>query len=175
MGQRRAGDGAVGFAAVRVLALAFAALLSGCKSAPLIVGLVSGSAVGGATANPAVGFAVGVAASAATDTALRYYGRTRHQAEQDAIAAVAGGLDVGGRRPWKIEHDIPYGDAHGSLQVVRLIVSPLATCKEIAFSVDDGDTVAAPRAWYVTQVCQQGAVWKWAAADPAVERWGNLQ
>lgn len=150
--------------------------LSGCKSVPLIVGLVTGSAAGGATANPAVGFAVGVAASAATDSAVRYYGRRRQQAEQDAIAEVAGALPVGGRATWKIAHDIPLGDEHGELHAVRLIETPLATCKEIAFSVNDSDRPDTKRAWYVTQVCRVAPQsWKWAAAEPAVPRWGSLQ
>jgi hypothetical protein len=29
--------------------------------------------------------------------------------------------------------------------------------------------------WYAARVCQQGVRWKWADAEPAVARWGNLQ
>ena len=30
-------------------------------------------------------------------------------------------------------------------------------------------------AFYVAMVCREGATWNWAAAEPAVDRWGNLQ
>ncbi len=155
--------------------VALALFVSGCKSVPVIVGLVSGSAAGGATANPALGFAVGVAVAAVADSAERYYGRRRQQAEQDAIAATAGALMVGDIAPWKVVHDLPFGNEHGMLRSVRLIETPFATCKEIAFSVDDGEGPELKRAWYMTQVCQNGTSWKWSAAEPAVERWGNLQ
>ncbi len=75
------------------------------------------------------------------------------------------------------------------------------TCKEIVFSVDPGkpgpvppasvppasvpSTAAQPsptqvgaaqsRAFYTATVCLDGDRWKWASAEPAVERWGGLQ
>jgi hypothetical protein len=106
---------------------------------------------------------------------VRYYGRSRQGAEQDAIAEIAGGLPVGTEAAWKIEHTIPIGNEHGRLQVVRTIDSPLAACKEIAFSVDEGKGDRLQRSWYTTNICKQARVWKWAAAEPAVERWGFLQ
>lgn len=150
-------------------------LLSGCKGAPEIAAVLAGGATGGATGSPAIGFAVGVATDAAANYVYRYYGRARQGAEQDAIAEVAGELPVGTDAAWKIEHTIPIGDEHGRLQVVRTIDSPLAACKEVAFSVDEGKGAKLQRSWFTTSVCKQANKWKWATAEPAVERWGFLQ
>ena len=84
-------------------------------------------------------------------------------------------MELGDRRPWKIRHDIPIGNEHGEVQVTRVIATPLASCKELVFSVDSGSGEDLKREWYATQVCQNGQHWKWALADPAVERWGSLQ
>jgi len=191
MGVGGAGNRSLGLAAVtrlrpaampelapptRVVLLLFGmTLLSGCKAVPEIAGVVAGGTAGAATANPAVGFLVGVATDAATEAGLRYYGRTRQGAEQDAIAQVAGDLPVGAEAAWKIEHTIPFDNEHGRLRVVRTIDSPLAACKEIAFSVDEGRDRTLRQAWYVTSICKAAETWKWAAAEPAVERWGFLQ
>ena len=150
-------------------------LLAGCNAAPQIAALVTGSAAGAATANPALGFAVGVATDAGANYAFRWFSRSRQGAEQDAIAEVAGDLPVGTKADWKIEHTIPIGDEHGQLRVVRAIDSPLATCKELAFSVDEGKGDKLERSWFTTSICKQADTWKWAAAEPAVERWGFLQ
>jgi hypothetical protein len=181
VGLGRTGNGAVGLVAVRTLPLAAPALLvslillAGCNSVSQIAAVVGGGAAGGATCNPAIGFAVGVAIDASATYAVRYYGRSRQGAEQDAIAEVAGELPVGTEAAWKIEHYIPIGDEHGQLRVVRMIDSPLATCKEIAFSVDEGKGDKLKRAWFTSDVCKQAERWKWASAEPAVERWGFLQ
>lgn len=149
--------------------------VAGCNTVPEIAGVVTGGAIGAATANPALGFAVAVATDAATSAGLRSMSRSRQGGEQDAIARVAGGLPVGGEADWKIEHTIPIGDEHGQLRVVRTIASPLAACKEVAFSVAGGSEKVPRRDWFVTSVCQSNGDWKWAAAEPAVERWGYLQ
>jgi len=167
------GDRSVGRVAVslRVVSLAAVVLLAGCSSTSEIAAVISGGAAGAATGSPAVGFLVGVAVDAGANYVVRYYGRSRQGAEQDAIAEVAGDLPVGTEADWKIEHTIPIGDEHGRLRVVRAIDSPLAACKEIAFSVDDGSK----RTWFTSDVCKQAVGWKWASAEPAVERWGYLQ
>jgi hypothetical protein len=175
MGFGRTGHGAVGIAAVRTLPLLAVALLAGCKAAPQIAAVVTGGIAGGATGNPAVGFAVGVVTDAGANYVFRWYSRTHQGAEQDAIAEVAGELPVGTEAAWKIEHTIPIGDEHGQLQVVRLIDSPLAACKEIAFSVDEGKGEKLTRAWFTSDICKQAETWKWASAEPAMERWGFLQ
>jgi hypothetical protein len=160
---------------MRTMPLAALVVLAGCKAAPQIAAVITGGAAGAATANPAVGFAVGVATDAGANYAFRYASRTWQRAEQDAIAQTAGGLSVGTKADWKIEHSIPIGNEHGQLHVVRAIDSPLAACKEIAFSVDEGEGAKLQRAWFTTSICKQAHQWKWASAEPAVERWGFLQ
>jgi hypothetical protein len=171
MGLGRAGDGALGIAAVRLPALALLALLGGCSSVAQISAVVTGGIAGASSGSPAVGFAVGVATDAAANYVVRYVGRVRQGAEQDAIAQVAGALPVGAEADWKIEHTIPVGDEHGQLRIVRTIDSPLAECREVAFSVDEGKA----RHWFTSDVCKQADTWKWASAEPTVGRWGYLQ
>jgi hypothetical protein len=151
-------------------------LLAGCSSTTTqFAAVVTGGVAGAASGNPIVGFAVGVAFDAGATYVIRYYGRTRQGSEQDAIAEVAGQLPVGTEAAWKIEHTIPIGDEHGHLRIVREIDSPLAACKEVAFSVDEGKGDKLKRAWFTSDICKQSERWKWASAEPAVERWGFLQ
>jgi hypothetical protein len=175
MGLGRTRDRALGVVAMRLLLLLAVLPLAGCNSTAQIAAVIAGGAAGGATASPAVGFAVGVAVDAGANYLVRYYGKSRQGAEQDAIAEVAGELPVGTEAAWKIEHTIPIGDEHGQLRVIRAIDSPLAACKEIAFSVDQGTGEKLKRAWFASDICKQAQAWKWAAAEPAVERWGYLQ
>ena len=182
MGVGGAGDLAMGLFAVSLMrcrplwaVLSIPFLLGGCNATPRIAAVVTGGVAGAATGSPAIGFLIGVVTDAGANYAFRYFGRVRQGAEQDAIAAVAGDLPVGTEASWKIEHTIPIGDEHGRLHVVRAIDSPLATCKELAFSVDEGTGEAVKRAWYTTDICKQNEAWKWASAEPAVERWGFLQ
>ena len=172
MGLRRTGHGAVGIAAVRLLAAVLLVALGGCSSAGNVIGVVAGAAAGGASANPAVGFGVGVGVAAVSDYAIKRVTKSWHQGEQDAIAAAASGLAVGGTGPWRVVHSLPLGNEHGQLEVVRAIPNPLAPCKEVLFSVEEGKQ---PPAWYSVDICQQQTQWKWASAEPAVERWGFLQ
>ncbi|MGH7121884.1 MAG: hypothetical protein ACREFP_23310 [Acetobacteraceae bacterium] len=157
------------------MATVLAGSLGGCKFAGDVVAAGAGGASAAATANPAVGVAIGIGVQAATEAIIKYVMRKRQQAEQDAIAKTVGTMDVGESRRWKIRHDIPIGNEHGTVQVTRLIQNPLAVCKEAVFSVIDGHRPDAPRAWYTTTVCRQATRWKWAMAEPAVERWGYLQ
>ncbi len=178
VGIRRTGNGALGIAAVTLrgfLSAAALCLLASCKAAPQIAGFVAGGSAGVISGNPAVGFVVGVATDAGATAGLRYVVRTRQGAEQDAIAQVAGALPVGGEAPWHIAHTIPIGDEHGQLRVVRALDTPLATCKQVMFSVSEEKAQAQTRQWFATVICQQADTWKWAAAEPAVERWGFLQ
>jgi hypothetical protein len=77
--------------------------------------------------------------------------------------------------PWKIEHDIPIGNEHGDVMVADMIDNALTRCKKVVFTVIDGDKPDSPRGRFVTTVCHDGQVWKWAEAEPATERWGSLQ
>ena len=158
-----------------LLLLTAASLLSGCKSVPEIAGIVAGAAAGGSSGNPAVGFAVGVGVDAAGTYAVQWIGRTRQHAEQQAIADAAANTIVGGAAPWRIRHTIPIDNEHGDLRVVREFATPLAICKEIVFSVVDGDKPMSKRSWFDTTICRDPRRWEWAAAEPAVPRWGFLQ
>lgn len=149
--------------------------LGGCRLAGDLVSAAAGGASGAATGNPAVGIAVGVAVHSGIDATVSYIVRTRQRAERDSIAGVVATMKVGERRPWKIEHDIPIGNEHGEVQVIREIANPLTPCKELLFSVESGRDENLNRAWYTTQACQQGDHWKWALAEPTTERWGSLQ
>jgi hypothetical protein len=152
--------------------LVIAVLLGGCKQLGTIAGIASGSSSAAATGNPAIGFAVGVGVGTATNFLVRYVSRVRAGAEQDVIATTAGALPVGGHAPWAIHHTIPIGNEHGALYVTDEITTPIAVCKEVMFSVADGD---AAQRWYRLFVCRDPKGWKWATAEPAVDRWGLLQ
>ena len=152
-----------------------AGLLGGCKSIPEIAGIAAGAAAGGSSGNPAVGFAVGVGVDAAATYAVNWIGRTRQHAEQQAIADAAANTIVGGAAPWRIRHTIPIGNEHGDLRVVREFTTRLAVCREVVFSVVDGDKPNSARSWYDTTICRDPKRWEWALAESAVPRWGFLQ
>ena len=183
LGDRRACDGALGKSPVNrgtrpcgVIAALIAIALAGCSSIGGFAGAAAGIATGTFSSNPAVGVAVGVSVKAATDTAMNRVFRNMQADEQDRIAEIAGNLDVGDRQPWKIHHVFSYGDEAGELQVLRSIDNALASCKEVMFSVMGGKADTPTREWFITQTClQSNGRWHWAAAEPAVERWGTLQ
>jgi hypothetical protein len=154
---------------VRYFLLVVAAALGGCSLGPAAAGVAAGGATAAVTANPVVGYAVGLGVRAGADEVLKYYVRVRKNAEQDAIADVAGVTPVGATRRWEIRHTIPIGNAKGSLSVIAEIPNPLAQCREVMF-ITDG--VNAP---FITQVCRDSDRWHWAAAEPSVDRWGTLQ
>ncbi len=153
---------------------AFLLLLPGCKAVGEIAGVAAGVAGGTATGNPAAGFAIGVVTNAGVDELVNWIDRSRQGAEQAAIAQIAGRLAIGQSHPWRIRHTIPIGNEHGTLRVVAVTATPLTTCKEVVFSVDDDDDHA-PGRRFTTAVCRQGKSWRWALAEPAVQRWGYLQ
>ena len=103
------------------------------------------------------------------DELRKYVVRARHGGEQDAIAAVAGTAPLGERRAWEIRHTIPINNTRGLLVVVGEIPNPLAPCREVVFTTEDDATP------FMTWVCHDRDHWRWAAAEPAVDRWGNLQ
>ncbi|WP_211465293.1 hypothetical protein [Collimonas silvisoli] len=158
-----------------VCLLMAAVALSGCNSIGGFAGAAAGVASGAVTSNPAVGYAIGIGVQAATDATTKYIFRNWQKAEQDEIAAIVGQLDVGQSRRWAIVHQIGYGNEHGEVRVTRLIDTPLALCKEVILSVDTGEGAQSNRAWYTASACRSDDVWKWAVAEPAVERWGSLQ
>jgi hypothetical protein len=153
---------------------ALACSLAGCAAVGDVTGAVAGLVSGAVTANPAVGISVGIAVRAGTNEAVRSVSRKRQRNEQDAIAAVAAGLDVGEAAPWAVDQRLA-GDAYGEVRVLRVIETPLTRCKELLFSVLEGEEENAPRAWFTTTACEGDQAWRWAAAEPAVDRWTNLQ
>lgn len=173
LGVSRAGDGALGRTAMTRLPLAALglAVLGGCTVVSDVAGLAAGGGTGAVTANPAIGFAVGLAVRAGAEEVRRYVVRRRQQGEQDAIADAAGDAPVGEPRPWRIRHTIPIGNTEGELTVVREFATPLATCREVVFTVED----AGHPALFTTSLCRQATRWKWAVVEPAVDRSGFLQ
>ncbi len=156
----------------RAAALLLAGLsLQACHAVPDIAGVVAGAGTGSASANPAVGIAVGIAVRSGVRALTNYIDRKRATGEQDAIAATAGAAPLGQPRPWEIRHTIPIGNERGDLEAVREFSTPLVTCREIVFTVVDGDE----RDILSTTLCHQADGWRWAAAEPAVDRWGFLQ
>ena len=148
------------------------AFLPGCAAVGDITGAVAGIVTGAISANPAVGIAVGVSVRAAATEGVRRVSLARQRNEQDAIADAIADAEVGESRAWAVDQRV-IGDAYGEVHVVRLIETPLTVCKEVLFSVVAG--AGASPAWFATTACDDGGRWKWAAAEPAVERWGNLQ
>ena len=151
-------------------------MLAGCTSL-LTEGTAAGAGAAGAgisravTKDPGVVTGIGLGVQAAARAGLQYTERKVHQSEQDSIASAAGGLPVGGVAQWQVVHYIPIeSNEHGEVTVSRAVGAADITCKEIVFSVDDST-----RAFYTATICLDGAVWKWATAEPATERWGSLQ
>lgn len=172
------GPAKVNPASLRCLAASLLCLtmLAGCTSL-LTESTSAGAGVAAAgisravTKDPAVVTGIGLGVQAAARAGLQYTERKVHQTEQDSIAAVAGDLPVGSVAKWQVVHDIPVeSNEHGEVTVSRTLGNADITCKEIVFSVDDST-----RAFYTAAVCRDGAVWKWATAEPATERWGALQ
>lgn len=161
--------------ATAALCAGAALVASGCGSIGAASGAAAGAASGLVTANPAVGIGVGIAVQAATDEAVNRYMREMHGDQQNMIASLAGSMPVGDAKPWRVKHTLPIENGHGEVRVTRAFTSALAICKEFVFSVVDGDDANAPTHWFTGSACLQDKGWKWASAEPAVERWGTLQ
>ncbi|MGZ5230971.1 MAG: hypothetical protein ACXWC3_13150 [Burkholderiales bacterium] len=157
------------------LAAVLTLALSGCEVVSTVSGVAAGVASGTVTGNPAVGASVAIAVKAGVDEAGKTILRRSQQAEQDAIVTAAGTTRVGETGTWQIRHRMTRAVEHGDVRVVRLIETPLAICKELLFSVVQGEGEKESRAWYRTNACHDGEQWKWALVEPAVSRWGTLQ
>lgn len=184
MGDGRARDLALGFAAMRVrlptgarpAMLLLLLPLAACSSVGAIAGAAVGASAGAGTVNPLVGYGVAVGVRSGVDALQQYVARVRQNAEQDQIVAAVGQMGVGETRSWEIVHDIPlFDDERGQMQVVRTIDTPLTQCKEVLFTVDEGTASKLRRRLYTTDACRNARGWKWAQAEPAVERWGYFQ
>ena len=159
------------------IALALSAsCLAGCEILGAIGGAAVGAAAGGASASTPIALASALVVEAGIDRARRSVARRGQRIEQDAIAAVAGDMKVDEpARAWEVKRGMTRRVVHGEVRVTRLIYTPLAICKELLFSVVEGEGEKEKTSWFTTSACQQGEQWKWAAAEPAVERWGSLQ
>jgi hypothetical protein len=165
-----------GFRLALTLATAAGSLMvAGCGSIGAAAGAAAAITTGVATANPAVGIGVGIAVQAATDEAVNREMKSLHGDQQNAIAVAAGISAAGESQPWRVKHPLPVENGHGEVRVLREFSSALATCREFAFSVADGEDPGAHEDWFVATACKQESGWKWASAEPAVARWGNLQ
>jgi hypothetical protein len=165
-----------GFSLAVVLSAAVgAAMTAGCGSLGSAAGAIAGVTTGVVSSNPAVALGVGIAVQAATTEVVNRGMKSLHGDQQDAIAVAAGVSTVGQSQPWSVRHPLPIENGHGEVRVLREFSSALATCKEFAFSVADSDAPDAHQDWFVASACQQVNGWKWASAEPAVARWGNLQ
>ncbi len=155
--------------------------LSGCGSliteGTSTVAGVTGAATGAAiTHNATVAAAIGLGVNSAADEGLRYVERRVHRTEQNDIARVAGPLPVNAVAAWSTSHTLPIeSDQHGQVVVSREFGGLGFRCKEIVFSVDDQTKHGLERAFYTTTICQDGADWRWASAEPSTARWGGLQ
>lgn len=169
----------------RALLFAAVSLLPGCRSL-LTEGTadlagVAGAGIAGAVTSSAVGgAAIGLGIRSLAREGLRYTERRVHRAAQDAVATAAGPLAPGTVAPWAVRHSLPLeADAAGEVTVSRVLEAGSFRCKEIVFSVDTRDRGGPRRAFYTATVCQDapetGGVWRWASAEPSVDRWGGLQ
>ena len=154
--------------------------LTGCgtvvtTAAPEIAGVGGAALADALTSNGAVAAGIGLGAQAATRAAVQYSQRRVHRAAQNQIAEAAGSLEIGAVAQWQSRDAILERAQRGRVTVSRIISTTGMQCKEAVFSVD---TLAAEKphsAFYVTIVCQDGARWNWASAEPATERWSGLQ
>lgn len=155
--------------------------LSGCGSllteATSTTAGIAGAATGAAiTHNATVAAAIGLGINSVAAEGLRYVERRIHRAEQDRIAAVAGPLPVNAVARWSVSHNVPIEpDEFGYVVVSREFGALGFRCKEIVFSVDEGTRQGPHRSFFTANICQDGTRWKWASAEPATARWGNLQ
>lgn len=158
-----------------------AVALSGCGSILTattsdVAGIAGAGAASAVTKSPAAATGIGLGIAAGANAGLQYVERDVHSAEQDRIAQAAGPLTPGEVGHWSVTHTIPIEkDEHGDLVVSRLLGAADFNCKEIVFSVDTLEKKSLSRAFYTATVCQDGATWKWASAEPATARWGALQ
>ncbi|MGI4952159.1 MAG: hypothetical protein ACRYGM_10165 [Janthinobacterium lividum] len=166
---------------MRPLLLLLILALPGCGSllteGTADVAGVAGAGAATAVTNSAAGAAaIGLGVRSLAAEGLKYVSRGVHREEQNAIAAAGGGLQPGSIAPWSVSHRIPVeDDEHGEVTVSRAFGTGSISCKELVFSVDRIRRKQPDRAFYIATICQDGAAWRWASAEPATERWGALQ
>lgn len=156
-------------------------MLSGCGSlltegSADLAGVAGAGAASAVTKSAAGAAAIGLGVRSVASEGLKFATRRVHRNEQDAIAQAAGPLDPGALQVWSIRHTLPIEpDEAGQVVVSRAFGTGAFQCKEIVFSVDTATRQGPRRAFYTAVICQDGATWRWASAEPATERWGALQ
>ncbi len=142
------------------------------ESTSTAAGIAGAGIAGSITHNAAVATGIGLGVQAVAIAGLQYAERRVHAVEQATIARAAGPLNQGDTGAWSVTHDVPIEPPeHGSVMVTRDFGAASFHCKEIVFSVDH----EVARDFYLADVCQDGETWRWASAEPATARWGNLQ
>ncbi len=127
------------------------------------------SGVTSATGSALLGAAVGLGVGMGLDVGIKYAERRVHRNVQDAVAQAAGPLDVGESAAWHVKAWFPISERHGTVQTARQFGSSIP-CKDVVFTVDGDENL------YVSTVCQdKRGTWRWALAEPTVDRWGSLQ
>ncbi len=168
-------------AGLRGLVVVPVLLLAGCgslltESTADVAGIAGAGAASAVTKSAAAAAAIGLGVRSVAGQGLRYVERSVHGREQDAIAAAAGELAPGQVGAWSVRHSIPIEpDEHGGLVVSREFGAGDFRCREVVFSVDHPTAHQLDRRFYIADVCQDGATWRWASAEPSTARWGGLQ
>lgn len=164
-----------------LLAAAVALCTAGCSSllsegSATAAGVAGTAVAASVTKNAAAAAGIGLGVLAAAQSGVRAVERNYHGHQQDVIAGIAGELPVGQVAAWRSEHAIQLEpDEAGRVTVSRVISATDLACKEIVFSVDHAEEAKTLSSFYVATICKDSAKWRWATAEPATARWGNLQ
>jgi hypothetical protein len=157
--------------------VAVALSLAACSGTDAAIGsAVSSASTAGvaagitrATGSALIGTAAGIGAGIGLDAGIKYAERRIHRNAQDAVAIAAAPLSIGQSARWDIDGWLPLTDRHGTVEVARSFGKAIP-CKDVVFTVDDDNDL------YVTTVCaDKKGTWRWALAEPTVDRWGTLQ
>jgi hypothetical protein len=153
----------LGLAACSSTSSGVGSALSSAGTAGIASGITS------ATGSALVGTAAGIGAGIGLDAGIKYGERRIQRNAQDAVAIAAGPLVVGQSARWNVDAWLPLTGRHGTVEIARSFGKAIP-CKDVVFNVDDDDDL------FVTTVCaDKKGIWRWALAEPTVDRWGMLQ
>jgi hypothetical protein len=151
--------------------VAASTMFAGCSNLADVAGTTSAVVSGAATGNPAVAIGVGGIVRGTINETEKVYARSNARHTHELITAVAAPLSPGEAGNWHEPHRFS-DDVSGRVEVTRLIESKLATCKELAFTIDGDPNEIVP---YRGAICQTTGEWRWALAEPSTERWSVLR
>jgi len=164
---------------LRVLCfLLAAASLPGCTNAGSAIDTAAGAGVAGGvasgvhsiTGSTLIGIAAGIGAGVGLDVGIKYVARRIHRNVQDAVATAAGPLGIGQSTRWEVDRWLPWSGKRGTVETARSFGAAIP-CKDVVFTVDDDEDNV-----YVTTLCRdKRGNWRWALAEPTVDRWDSLQ